>query len=84
MQPYGDQRLNLVHLVSMLLLVVIALINTFWAYSNNIDLMQDRQFYLLGSVLLYAELLILLVPFLLIVFYGIYKLGRWCFLNKED
>ncbi|XP_066916438.1 uncharacterized protein [Clytia hemisphaerica] len=87
-QPYSDKRLNLAHLVSMLLLVILVMINTFWAYSDNIDLIQDRQFYLMGSVLLYFELFIMLAPVLLVVLYGIVKLGRFVykryFLKKQD
>ena len=40
-KPYVQKKLNFAQIVSMQLLVVLTFINTFWAYSNEIDLKDD-------------------------------------------
>lgn len=88
-KPFSKQtNLNLVQAVSSVLLGVLALINTFWAFSNNFDLTSvDSTFHTLGSIFLYIELVVLLCPFILFVCWLLYHAFRKLyklFLYKQD
>ena len=81
-RPFTDHMLNVFQIVSYGLLIVLALINSFWAFPNNLDLTSSDNptFHTLGQFLLYFELFILLFPsivfigwFLRKVFVKIYK-----------
>ena len=63
-KPFTDQTLNVFQMVSYGLLFVLVLINSFWAFSNNLDLTSpdNPTFHTLGQFLLYFELFILLFP----------------------
>jgi len=84
-QPFDSSKSNFIQLASIL--VVLTLVNTFWAYSNDIDFIQNKRFYDLGSFFLYSEMFILLLPFLIVVLLVIIKIGHFlykCFHSKQD
>ena len=88
-KPFSDKtKLNLVQTVSSGLLGVLALINTFWAFSNNFDLTAaDETFHTLGWIFLYFELAVLLLPLIVFLCWllhrAIVKLYKLC-LRKQD
>ena len=87
-KPYTNDRLNTAQLVSFLLLILLTFINTFWAFSNNLDLTQlDSKYRVIGQVFLYLELLILIFPFIIgilrLLFY-IFKVIYKSLLRKQD
>ena len=72
-KPYADPKLNFVQMISHLILCLLTLFNMFWALTNNVDVLQNRMFYVLGEILLIVEGMILALPFVILVFYLIYK-----------
>ena len=88
-KPFSDKtKLNLVQTASSMLLLVLALINTFWAFSNNLDLTAaDETFHMLGWIFLYFELAVLLLPLIVVLCWllhrAIVKLYKLC-LRKQD
>ena len=88
-KPFSDEtKLNLVQTASSGLLGVLALINTFWAFSNNFDLTAaDETFHMLGWIFLYFELTVLLLPLIVVLCWllhrAIVKLYKLC-LRKQD
>ena len=86
-QPFADHLLNKLQMISYGLLFVLTLISSFWAFSDNLDLTENPSFQVLGQFLLYFELLINILPF--IVFIGwilqkaFLKLLKTC-LRKQD
>ena len=88
-RPFSDEtNLNFVQTVSSVLLGILALINTFWAFSNNFDLISaDPTFHTLGLIFLYFELVVLLFLFIVFVCWLLYrvimKLYELC-MHKQD
>ena len=88
-KPFTDHMLNVLQTISYRLLIVLVLINFFWAFSNNLDLTSSDNptFHTLGQFLLYFEVFILLFP--AIVFIGLFlrrvflKIYKYC-LCKQD
>ncbi|XP_066935595.1 uncharacterized protein [Clytia hemisphaerica] len=72
-KPYADSKLNFIQMVSHLILCLLTMFNMFWALTNNVDVLQNQMFYILGEVLLIVEGMMLASPFVILVFYLIYK-----------
>uniref|UniRef100_A0A7M5WVS0 Uncharacterized protein n=1 Tax=Clytia hemisphaerica TaxID=252671 RepID=A0A7M5WVS0_9CNID len=82
--PFDNQKLNFIQNVSMALLCLLTLFNTFWAVTNSVDLLQDRIDHILGEILLACEAFILCFPIVCMVIYLIYKfILIFCFRNKK-
>ena len=86
--PYKGKMLNLLQLTSMHLLVILTMVNTFWAYSNDIDFMENHLFSMLGSVFLIFELALLVLPVAICLFGLLYLFGTFVYktivLRKQD
>ena len=66
-KPFSDHKLNVIQTVSHGLLFVLTLINSFWAFSNDLDLTtKGGAFHKCGQLLLYFELFILLTPLIVL------------------
>jgi len=86
-QPFDSRELNFIQLFAVCLLMVLTLLNTFWAYSNDIDFMKNEQFYNMGKVFLYSEMFILLLPFLAVAVLVTFKIGKFLYKryrSKQD
>ena len=81
MRPYTNDQLNAIQLISMQLLCLLTFVNLFWTFSNDIDISPDQspQYYQLGKVFLYLEILILLLPIIILFWLMILKFGRFLY-----
>ena len=77
MKPFVDKILNFIQSIAMSLLVCLVLMNTFWALSINVDILESEEYKILGQILLILELLILLLPALVFLGGLLVKLLRY-------
>ena len=78
-RPFQHQKLNLLQNTSTHVLILVAMSNLFWAYSNDVDLLQNKVFYVLGQVLLVLEMVVLCLPLFLVIYFGILKALRYLY-----
>lgn len=75
-KPFTQQNLNSIQFISMMVLILLAILNMFWAYSNDIDVKRNEELNLMGEAFLIIELIILLVPIVIFCYYVIKKLFK--------
>ena len=86
-KPFADKRLNFIQSISISILVIMAFMNTFWALSINIDIVDSIEYFMFGKCLLILELILLLLPFIWALFGLLFKLCRYLYkscLRKVD
>ena len=65
-RPFTDHNLNVFQIVSYF--IVLTTQNSFWVFSNNLDLTsKNTTFHALGQFLLYFELSVLFFPFIIFI-----------------
>ena len=82
-QPYNDILLNVAEGVSLAALCFLTLLNTFWAFTDEVDIRENNLFMTIGQVFIYVELGILLTPILAVFGFVLFILYRRC-LRKRD
>jgi len=78
-EPFRFKKLNFVHTLVMYVLIVLTLINAFWAYTNEVNLLENPRFYVLGEIFLYFEIFILVFPLIFILLILFFKLSRFLY-----
>ena len=82
-QPYNDILLNVAEGVSLAALCFLTLLNTFWAFTDEVDITENNLFMTIGQVFIYVELGILLTPILAVFGFVLFVLYRK-YLYKRD
>lgn len=87
-QPYKYEQLNIAETISLSTLCLLTLLNTFWAFADEVDISKNENFMLIGQIFIYIELLILLLPFIIILTFILSILIKICifkqFICKQD
>lgn len=65
--PYSNRKLNKFEFFSLSILITFIYVNMFWAITREYDLTASSSYKTLAEVLLFYEMLILVLPFLLLV-----------------
>ena len=73
-KPYSSNHLNLLQFLSTLVLLLLLLLNMFWALSNDIDLVKKPEYFILGEIFIVLEVVVLVLPFIIALFYLAFKL----------
>ena len=77
-QPYKNRVLNIAEGVSLAAICFLTLLNTFWAFTNEIDISKNSLFITTGYVFVYTELVILLCPILAVFYFSFTVLVKRC------
>ena len=77
MKPYISMRMNLLQFISTLVLILFLLVNMFWALSNDVDLVKNHQYFVLGEFFIYFESILLILPFIIPLGYLTFKLMKY-------
>ena len=77
-QPYKDRVLNIAEGVSLGSLCFLTVLNTFWAFTDEIDISKNSFFITTGYVFVYTELVILLCPILAVFCFSFTVLVKRC------
>ena len=87
-KPYSSEKLNFLQFLSTLTLIMLLLLNMFWATTNDVDLVESHQYFVLGEIFLVAEVVLLMLPFIAGLCYLAYKtiifLIRLCIRKQVD
>ena len=73
-KPYTSDNLNLAQFLSTLAMMMLLLLNMFWALTNNVDLTEDRTFCKLGELFIVVEVVILMLPVTVVLLYVALKI----------
>ena len=68
-RPYNGKLLNLLETISLFLLCILCLANTFWASCYMSDFKSIPQFDIIGEVFLLFEFIVLMIPVIMLVLY---------------
>ena len=82
-QPYKELILNLAEGVSLAVLCFLTLINTFWAFTDEIDITKNSILMMTGKVFIYFELVVLLIPLVVILGLGVSLLFKKCVYKRK-
>ena len=77
-KPYNSDHLNLLQLLSTLVLALLLMVNMFWALTNDVDVMDNHDYYVLGEVFIILEVILLVLPFLITFRYIVFKFIKFC------
>ncbi|XP_066912091.1 uncharacterized protein [Clytia hemisphaerica] len=69
MKPYKDKTLNTLSINSWVLLMMLAIFNIFWLFTGINDVEKSDVLSFIGYLLLVCEIILLLLPFLSVIFY---------------
>ena len=83
-QPYNDILLNVAEGVSLAALCFLTLLNTFWAFTDEVDIRENNLFMTIGQVFIYVELGILLTPILAVFGFVLFVLYRRCLCKGDE
>ena len=82
-QPYKESILNLAEGISLAVLCFLTLLNTFWAFADEIDITKNSILMMTGKVFIYFELVLLLIPILAIFGLSFFLLFRKCVCKRK-
>ena len=74
-KPYSSDKLNLLQQLSTLVLILLLLLNMFWALTNEVE---NQQYFLWGKIFIFAEVILLILPFIVGFCYLVYKIVVYC------
>ena len=77
-KPYNSKQLNLLQFISTLLLVLLLMVNMFWALTNDVNIMDNHVYKVLGEVLFILEVILLVLPVASIFGYVLFKFIKFC------
>ena len=83
-RPYFDILLNVAEGVSLAALCFLTLLNTFWAFADEVDITKNNLFMTIGQVFIYVELGILLTPILAVFGFVLFVLYRRCLYKRDE
>ena len=61
-KPYGTQKLNVLETISLMLLIVLTMVNMFWAFTEEFDLLGNETFIIIANAFFIFEFLIIAIP----------------------
>ena len=76
-KPYSSNHLNLLQFLSTLLLLLLLLLNMFWTFTNDIDVIENTDFFILGGIFIVLEVVFLMLPFIAAFGYLIFRLFKF-------
>ena len=83
-QPYKDRVLNIAEGISLAAICFLTLLNTFWAFTDEIDISKNSFFITTGYVFVYTEIMILLCPVLAVFCFSFTVLVKRCFCKSNS
>ena len=83
-QPYKELILNLAEGVSLAVLCFLTLLNTFWAFTDEINITKNSILMMTGKVFIYFELVVLLIPIAVILGLGVFLLFKKCVYKRKN
>uniref|UniRef100_A0A7M5UQ22 Uncharacterized protein n=1 Tax=Clytia hemisphaerica TaxID=252671 RepID=A0A7M5UQ22_9CNID len=82
-KPFNQKKLNFTQITSMLVLILLAMVNLFWAYCNDSNLIGKDASFVLGKFLLAFEMVIMCFPFIFAIYILILKCFKYCHRKQE-
>ena len=81
MKPFTSNRMNLLQFISTLVLILLVMVNMFWALTNDVDLMKNQKYFILGEFFIYLESILLISPLIIPIGFLIFKMVKY-FIGK--
>ena len=66
-KPFQDERLNQIETISLSTLCFLNMTNIFWSFSDQLDMQNSNVLKFVGKVILYFELVVLCLPFVVLL-----------------
>ena len=83
-QPYKELILSLAEGVSLAVLCFLTLLNTFWTFTDEINITKNSILMMTGKVFIYFELVVLLIPIAVILGLGVFLLFKKCVYKRKN
>ena len=83
-QPYNDILLNVAEVISLVALCFLTLLNTFWAFTDEVDIKEKKFFVTIGLVFIYVELGLMLTPILAVFGFVLAVFCQKCLLKRNE
>ena len=83
-QPYNNVLLNVVEGMSLAALCFLTLLNTFWAFTDEVDITGNKLFMTIGLVFIYVELGFMLSPIAAVFGFVLVVLCRKCLYKRNE